>query len=486
MKVENKIMGVMKSILIFLLLGLSTSSFANLVINTSDYQNSDINVIPILPIQGKEARIQTAIFNQSNNSVEATVYLQIDNKPVPSATQTLSFAGNEKKEIEWKWTPQENGWREILVTVVEKKTGKKSSGLFRTPVIVKPLYFSWFENDKSLRYANLVMVRNKADHDYWQSRGVIPWMWKGAKTGNTPEEYANYLYKNLDTFGAKAIHIDEIGGYLDSDIAKRPQIEGIRLFKKNHPDIFLGLYVCGSLKPVVAHLGSYGKNQAVDLLLLESYLNYKVPIFNSYTRYTYFDQRILMARDYDALESSLMILGTKGMEDSYDITTSDLEEQVRYIRMHAPEMPGIGFFTATPRIEGIREFADSLCRKYYIQPVITLWDRDVFPLESNLIKGKPVTLQTVIHNIGGMDAKNVRVSFYQGNPLYGGKRIGSSLLLSTVPAGKTIPPGKTIVTQKWTPPKAGYYEIFVEITPENGETTVLQGFIYRVLFIQEK
>ncbi|MFA5646195.1 MAG: hypothetical protein WDA18_07580, partial [Candidatus Ratteibacteria bacterium] len=241
MEAESKKMGVMKSMLFFLILGLSTSSFANLIINTSDYQNSDINVTPMLPIQGQEARIQTAISNQSNNAVEATVYLQIDNKPVPSATQTLSIAGNEKKEIEWKWTPQENGWREILVTVVEKKTGKKSSGLFRTPVIVKPLYFSWFGNDKSLKYANLVMANKKEDHDYWKLRGATPWRWKGAKTGKTPEEYADYLYKDLDKIGAKAIHIDEIGGYLDSDIGQRPQIEGCRLFKKNHPDIFLGI-----------------------------------------------------------------------------------------------------------------------------------------------------------------------------------------------------------------------------------------------------
>ena len=486
MEAESKKMGVMKSMLFFLILGLSTSSFANLIINTSDYQNSDINVTPMLPIQGQEARIQTAISNQSNNAVEATVYLQIDNKPVPSATQTLSIAGNEKKEIEWKWTPQENGWREILVTVVEKKTGKKSSGLFRTPVIVKPLYFSWFGNDKSLKYANLVMANKKEDHDYWKLRGATPWRWKGAKTGKTPEEYADYLYKDLDKIGAKAIHIDEIGGYLDSDIGQRPQIEGCRLFKKNHPDIFLGIYVCGSLKPVVAHLGSTGKKRAADLLILESYLNYQVPSFNSYTRYAYFDQRILAARDYDALEHSIMVLGTKGMEDSYDITTSDMEEQVRYIRINAPEMPGIGFFTATPRVEGIREFSDNLCRKYYIQPVVTIWDRDIFPLESNLVKGSPITLQAVIHNIGGMDAKNVRVSFYQGNPLYNGKRIGSSLLLATLPAGKTIPPGKTIVTQKWIPSKAGHYEIFVEVTPENSETTLLQGLAYRTLFVQEK
>ncbi|MFA7517149.1 MAG: hypothetical protein WC049_09275, partial [Candidatus Ratteibacteria bacterium] len=206
----------------------------------------------------------------------------------------------------------------------------------------------------------------------------------------------------------------------------------------------------------------------------------------SYTRYAYFDQRILAARDYDALEHSIMVLGTKGMEDSYDITTSDMEEQVRYIRINAPEMPGIGFFTATPRVEGIREFSDNLCRKYYIQPVVTIWDRDIFPLESNLVKGSPVTLQAVIHNIGGMDAKNVKVSFYQGNPLYNGKRIGSSLLLATLPAGKTIPPGKTILTQKWIPSKAGHYEIFVEITPENSETTLLQGLAYRTLFVQEK
>ncbi|MFA5646319.1 MAG: hypothetical protein WDA18_08205 [Candidatus Ratteibacteria bacterium] len=442
-------------------------------------------MIPRLPIQHKEATIQVMLTNPSSEEKEFFLSLSVDNTVSISSEKKYTIAGNNTICAELPWTPETNGWKKLTLTASNTQKEETLSSSLTVPVIAKPLYFSWFGPDTTLLYANLPHANTKEEQEEWKKKGARPWVWKGAKEGNTPQEYADYLYAELEENGATAIHIDEIGGYSDTEISKRVQMEGIRLFKKLHPEIFLGLYVCGSLKPVVAHLGSYGKNQVVDLLLLEAYLNYQVPGFHSYTRYAYFDQRINTARDYDALENSIMILGIKGEEEKYRISKEDLEEQVRYIRTHAPEMPGIGFYRVPCLTKEISEFADSLCLTYFIQPVLTIWERDIFSSEGKIIAGEERTIHTIIHNIGGMDAHNVQVAFYEGDPLYGGTKIGRSIYLDTLPADKGIPLGRYPVEQRWVPKKSGHQEIFVEIIPDES-TTLLNGRAKRSFFVYDK
>ncbi|MFA5645236.1 MAG: hypothetical protein WDA18_02630 [Candidatus Ratteibacteria bacterium] len=479
-----------------LLCGVIRKSNANVVIDTSDYRNSDITVHPLLPIQGQEAIIKSKIHNQSQQELSLLLSLQIYDSDNYCATKQISIAAKSVKEVEWKWVPKKNGWKKLVISATEDKTKKKISSSIQVPVIATPLYFSWFGEDKDLRYANLVMANDKETQNHWKSRGVLPWMVKSVKRAipwlkrevkdkGPSELYKEYLHFELDKIGASAIHIDEIGGYSDREISERPHLEGIRLFKKKYPDIFVGLYVCGSLKPSVALL-AVKSNPSVDLLLLESYLNYKVPIFNSYTRYTYFDQRILTARDYDALEHSLMVLGVMGKEDEYELSTFDLEEQVRYIRSEAPEMPGIGFYSAGTKNKELKLFADHLCLKYFIQPVIAFWDRDLFLSDSTPTKGSSVSIKAVIHNIGGMDAEKIKVSFYQGDPLAGGKKIGKSVVVQSLPADKGVPRGKYVVEQIWKPTKVGHHNLFVEVIPEKPGVTLLNGIAKRTVFVQKE
>lgn len=450
-----------------------------------------LSMIPCLPIQNQETTIHIELTNSSPEKKDLLLSLSMDNHLPLSSEKQCTVDGNSTTSTQLPWTPETNGWKNLTLTATTTQTNETFSSSITVPVIAKPLYFSWFGYDATLLYANLPQADTKEELDEWKKKGARPWVWKGGTERNTPEEvctpqeYADYLYAELEEKGATAIHIDEIGGYSDSEISKRVQMEGIRLFKELHPEIFLGLYVCGSLKPSVAHLGTRGKWQAVDLLLLEAYLNYQVPGFHSYTRYAYFDQRINVARDYDALENSIMILGIKGEEEKYRISKEDLEEQVRYIRMNAPEMPGIGFYRVPCPTQGISEFVNSLCLTYFIQPVLTIWERDIFSSEGKIIAGEERTIHAIIHNIGGMDAHNVQVAFYEGDPLYGGIQIGNTLTLDTLPADKGIPLGRYPVEQRWIPKKSGHHEIFVEITP-NESTTLLNGRAKHSFFVYNK
>jgi subtilase family serine protease len=76
--------------------------------------------------------------------------------------------------------------------------------------------------------------------------------------------------------------------------------------------------------------------------------------------------------------------------------------------------------------------------------------------------GETVTISAVIHNHGLIDAQNVAIRFYQGDPSSGGLSIGSDLLLERV-AGE----GSRQVSMDWIV-GAGARRIFVVIDPDNG------------------
>ena len=87
-------------------------------------------------------------------------------------------------------------------------------------------------------------------------------------------------------------------------------------------------------------------------------------------------------------------------------TREDVLRQIRHLKTIAPELPGVGFFTAKAA-PGVAEYADELCAVYYLNPVLTLVPGSL----QARVRGKALELSATLRNDGGMTARQVTVQF---------------------------------------------------------------------------
>ena len=438
-----------------------------------------LSTLPLVQKTAGSISVRLINSGDSDETVPVTV-LGSDNKTVIGST-TVAVQANGAAIAAISWTPYSNGWKRITVVAGEERASAS------VPVTVRRLYFSWYnsapEFDRTLKYANVVLSTDGETHKYWESRGAIPCLWKGAESSvkfKTPDEYASYLVENISEGGAKGILIDEMGSYSECDVAEDIYYRGLAELTQRKDDLFVGLWVCGSLKaPFCNIVRNVYRNKGVNLLMLEAYLNFFGPELQAMDRYAYLDQRIQVARSQDVLPNTVIVLGVFDYthpvtKANYPLSDSDLEDQVIYVRKHAPEMPGIGFFASHgPR--SVVTYADVLCRKYYIDPVIAVWDRDVRVSNVTPKAGETVRISTEIYNIGGMDAKGVKVRFYDGN-----RKIAERTL--SIPAGGGTPSGRATAVVDWNP-SSGWRELIVEVTPPLN-TSIVSGIATRRLFVR--
>ena len=138
--------------------------------------------------------------------------------------------------------------------------------------------------------------------------------------------------------------------------------------------------------------------EAADLVFYELYLN-----MLGHDRYKgYLGPAIRDGRNLNVLHKSIIALGTFCAGKSSAL--EEIEREVRYIREHGPEIPGVTFYGM--KWGPIDREIDALCDKYFIQPVITM-DHDLKRTDD----GVTVT----IRNIGGMTARDVGLAVYAGD-----------------------------------------------------------------------
>jgi outer membrane protein assembly factor BamB len=82
----------------------------------------------------------------------------------------------------------------------------------------------------------------------------------------------------------------------------------------------------------------------------------------------------------------------------------------------------------------------------------------VFYPDSPVVNGTSVKINATIHNVGTMDASNIKVSFYNGDPTLGGTLIGVNQTIPLLLIGEN-----NTVNVTWLPPSHGTYEIYVAV-----------------------
>jgi hypothetical protein len=453
------------------------------LIVSGDEMNS-LAIFPRFPVQGQTVEIMITLpeeMAREAGEVNAKVTFKQRDRLFAPKTETFK---RQQESLDFKalWQPPANG-RGNLEVDLAMPDGNKLKMTLELTVLAKPLFMPWWIGEKELndRVTNLTHVLSKPeDGNYWRKRGVVPCVWKGTKF-NDAEKYAEYLGQNLPSgFG---ILIDELG-YYEFSAEKREIIKGIKLFKESRPDVPVYVYVCGSLKPETCMLvqNAYRKS-GCDKLMLEAYHDYQVPEFNAYLQNKYFDQRLDMARDYDILQNCIMILGTVGTQ-GYVLTPALMEQQFRYVRMNAPEVTGIGFYKAIH--PDLTAAVNELCRKYFIAPVLTSWDKDIITSDTDLRLNQETQVEVKIYNLGATDAGPIKVRLSTRDP-NGAQTIPvAEQQLSEVLVKEGVPSGSTTLKFNWVPTHAGYLELIVEILPEDSESTVLNGRTSRTVYIQGK
>jgi len=455
-------------------------SAASVIIKADDVRNSDITFRPMLPIQGKSAKIAVKV--HSSATTEQTVKVSISQKEAPIGEQTVNIKQQGTAMVEFDWTPADNGTHQFEVNA----TGSDGTVTAKTsvPVISRPLYFPWFGGHTSesleLKYANVVLSGKPEQFDYWRNRGAIPCLWKGALKDKTPEQYTAYLSEGLGNpeKGPAGIMIDEMGGYDPAEIVTYPFFKGLVDFNKINPQYFTALWICGSLQiPYCNITKNVYRKTGVDLLMLECYSNFQVVEFSSFSRFSYYDQRIQTARQQDVLSNTVMTIAIEGHADKFNLKPYEIEDEVRYIRRQAPEMPGIGYFLSETKTPELRPWADDLCYRYFIAPVLQVWAHDIQFTSRNVKVGDKLEVLAGVNNIGATDARGVKVKVYADS-----RQIAEETI--DIPALRSLGVPRAIqVKTQYTAEKSGYVKFRVEIIPAPGQT-LLDGSAENTIFIR--
>lgn len=213
---------------------------------------------------------------------------------------------------------------------------------------------------KQLHSVTFVGPLGAGDWKYWRSRGVV------MGTGQTwydllrsPLDKAVNILTGPDYGGnpQPVVMIDEFGfdygGLMDQQSALI-----LRQAKLKRPELALAVWdMRGPIPQVLAE----AYRDVADLVMMESYVH-------NQQQYWYIASQVWSARRYGILSKTILVLGVgKGGNPGEDWaeTKEELEEQIRFVRMIAPESPGIGFYSGTPEL---LTAADNLCAHYFHYP----------------------------------------------------------------------------------------------------------------------
>jgi hypothetical protein len=400
----------------------------------------------------------------------------------------------------------------------------------RFPVVGRDLKFTVWPplepQESHLRNLSSHVIVIAADKNpqtvaFWRERGSR--VLAATFTGGRQIDLANTDEANIEKLvqtwakaapeGSDGIYIDELGAYPTEDGLHKIRImnQALQRYRAENPHKLMYAAVAGAILPEL----SAGLKAANASALLEIYEPWVVAAFGTHRYYDYIDQRIQVARHTDLIyergrsNSAVIFLGAEGMHGG--VTKPQLEDAVRYIRKQAPEMPGIAFYSSGKTQKwlqetGMRLFLDELCERYFVQPVVEL--NGLWPDHAELRAGRQTPVQVRVDNVGGMEARQVRVRLYATAMRTGRREQVGEVTLDRVGVGSSevvdksledkdyriremdgrpvpvfnipsqIAHDRALTTFYWTPRSGGAYTLQAVIEP-NPQFTVLEGVLQK-------
>lgn len=341
--------------------------------------------------------------------------LEIADRPAAEKTVHLKLAAAEQQDVALQWTPQADGWHRLAFRVRSTSAPTPCAQIEQdVPVTHRPLVFLWFGAPRDFKWCTVPTTVKPEDRDWWLWRGAVPCAWKG---GVCYKEWSVAQFTRSYT-DSPWIAIDEVGAY---DETGRKIIAAVRAHQQSHPA------GCRVLWSMGVHDYWREVRDAVDLFVPEIYLNYSGDHLGR------IDEYVGRARRVGCLDRTIPGLGINVVKDRENRPTvaptrEDVLRQVRHLKTIAPELPGVGFFTANAA-PGVAEYADQLCGEYYVNPVLTLVPGSL----RRRLTGETLELSGILRNCGGMTARAISVEFGQG--------CGSQFQMVTEKAVAALAPG---------------------------------------------
>jgi hypothetical protein len=213
---------------------------------------------------------------------------------------------------------------------------------------------------KQLHSVTLVGPVNSADWKYWQSRGVVAAVahtWYDLLRSPVEKAVDNLVGQDYSGNPRPVNMIDEFGfdygGQMDQ---KSAQI--LRQTKLKKPDLALAVF---QMREPIPQVLAESYRDAADAVMFESYVS-------NQKQYWWIATQVWSARRYGLLPKTIVVLGVgKGGNpgENWAGTKEELEQQIRFVRLIAPESPGVGFFGGTPEL---LTNADALCTHFFHFP----------------------------------------------------------------------------------------------------------------------
>jgi hypothetical protein len=280
---------------------------------------------------------------------------------------------------------------------------------------------------KQLHSVTLIGPVGAGDWKDWRSRGVVTGVghtWFDLLRSPIDKAVDSLTGQDYGGNPQPVVMIDEFGfdygGLMDE---KSAQI--LRQVKRKKPDLALAVWeMRGPIPRVLAE--TY--RDVADLVMLESYVG-------NPKQYWFIASQVWSARKYGLLPKTIIVLGVgKGGNpgENWAETKEELEQQIRFVRLIAPESPGVGFFGGTPELltsagalcahffnfpangsglpEDVRALATTFSRRYE-KPTLVVSPNLVEPNYNENGNGiaEPKAMRAYLINLGDQDAQNVKV-----------------------------------------------------------------------------
>ena len=330
--------------------------------------------------------------------------------PPVARTEVIELAPGSSHDFAFEWLAGPNGYHDVVFELA----GVDTRAATTVAVVAKDVYFVWFGAPKQFTWCNVPTTVKPGDRAWWLRRGTIPAGWKG---GVCYKEWP--VEKFVASWGgAEWIAIDEVGG---PGPVTDTFIEAWRRLKQRKPEQWIAVWFMG------AHHYWAEVKDLIDLFVPEIYLNYRGNHLGQ------FDAYFRTAREAGVMDQVIPGLGIneRRTKDKKRVinspTRADVLRQIRYVKRTAPELPGIGFFTAYSAAWGVAEYADALCEEYFVKPVLTILRPDEpVRVSGRLHDGRRIVTASV-KNIGNMAARRVTLEWHWGWTDQGGRSRSESV-----------------------------------------------------------
>jgi hypothetical protein len=291
---------------------------------------------------------------------------------------------------------------------------------------------------KQLHSVTLVGPVGAGDWKYWQARGVVSAVghtWYDLLRSPIDKAVDNLTGQDYGGNPRPVNMIDEFGFDYGGEMDQK-SAQVIRQTKLKKPDLALAVW---QMREPVPQVLAEAYRDAADLVMFESYVS-------NQKHYWWIAIQVWSARRYGILAKTIPVLGVgKGGNPGEDWaeTKEEIEEQIRFVRLIAPESPGVGFYSGTPELLAdadafcahyfglptngsglppeVRELAKTFSRRYD-NPTLVASPSLVGPNyngDGNGALVEPKTMRVYLINLGDTDAQNVRLRL-RNLPMLGG------------------------------------------------------------------